>query len=287
MSTAARHAHPEAWGTRRWFAERFAAADSDDPSAYFGHRVSGYQQFRHRRLLGLLQRRLPDPPRSLLDLGCGTGCLTALLAERLGIADARGTDFVEGALQLAASQFPQLRFRASSLPNLPYEGECFDLIVASEVLYYLTADDQRACLRQIAARLPAGGHLLLTTRLGAGYFTAEQAAGLLAERFEIIDRETLRTGLYQTLTRPWQAVTAVDSALRNDRLASGEGRRDQWIQRHRRWLHRRPVRMAVAAASRCGRPILGTTGLPRAAHALETALRRSPSNLMILARRRG
>lgn len=87
----------------------------------------------------------------MLDLGCGSGWLTAMLSE---FGDAEGVDL---APEPARRRYPHLRFHAvSESPAGP-----FDVVVSQEVIEH--ADDQRAYLSQAHALLRPGGFLILTT----------------------------------------------------------------------------------------------------------------------------
>jgi SAM-dependent methyltransferase len=95
-----------------------------------------------------------------LDLGCGAGTFTAVLAE-LG-ADAIGVEVAEAALARARSAYPELEFRLVPLDGaLPFRDGAFDLVWASEVIEHI-ADTER-WLREVARVLAPGGRLLVTT----------------------------------------------------------------------------------------------------------------------------
>lgn len=85
-----------------------------------------------------------------LELGCSIGVLTKELAQRCDTVV--GVDTSARALQEAAARCKGLdvRFVQAHLPAGDF-GENFDLIVASEVLYFLDAD----ALQSLAGRLVA------------------------------------------------------------------------------------------------------------------------------------
>src|SRR5438270_8727215 len=71
-----------------------------------------------------------------LDLGCGAGTFTAVLAE-LG-ADAIGVEVAEAALSRARAAYPELAFRLVPVDGpLPFEDGAFDLVWASEVIEHV------------------------------------------------------------------------------------------------------------------------------------------------------
>jgi SAM-dependent methyltransferase len=95
-----------------------------------------------------------------LDLGCGTGAFTALLAH--SGADAVGADVAEAALERARRAQPELRFvRVAVEGPLPFEDHAFDLVWASEVIEHVA--DTARWLSDVRRVLRPGGSLLLTT----------------------------------------------------------------------------------------------------------------------------
>ena len=101
-----------------------------------------------------------------VEVGCAIGVLTAELApscERL-----LGLDVAEAALDAARrrnADKPQVRFARMALPEQTPEGT-FDLIVLSEVLYYLGRDDLARVADWACGALEPGGAALLVHWLG-------------------------------------------------------------------------------------------------------------------------
>jgi len=100
---------------------------------------------------------LPNRPPTILDLGCGTGGTTRLLARR---GPTLGVDAVLLPLQWARQSEPGLCWLQASAAALPLPDGACDLIVALDVLEHLP--DDRAALAEIARVLRPGGALLLT-----------------------------------------------------------------------------------------------------------------------------
>jgi LmbE family N-acetylglucosaminyl deacetylase len=94
---------------------------------------------------------------SALEVGCSIGVLTSLLADR--VDDLLATDIAEAPLALARERLagrPGVRFEQRTLPQ-EWPDEAFDLIVVSEVGYYLSADLLEQLVQRAAAGLAEGG----------------------------------------------------------------------------------------------------------------------------------
>lgn len=101
----------------------------------------------------------PQPGERILDAGCGTGVLTARIAE--AGAEVIGVDHSESMIAQARAAFPALRFEVRDLTAAPLvPGEApFDAVFSNAVLHWVT--DAAAAARNIAASLrPGGGRLV-------------------------------------------------------------------------------------------------------------------------------
>ncbi len=120
---------------------------------------SAYEREKYAATLAALPR-----PRyaHALEVGCSIGVLTAQLAarcDRLLAVDAAETALAEARRRCAG--LPQVEFRRLWLPDeWPAEGG-FDLILLSEVVYYLTAADVGLLAARVRAALRPGGDVLL------------------------------------------------------------------------------------------------------------------------------
>lgn len=145
-------------------------ARSDDP---WGFRTSAYERAKFQATRAALGR-----PRyaSALEVGCGNGELARHLAPA---CDAyTGFDAVETALRAARRAVPHGRFVQGYLPcDLP--GGEHDLIVVSEVLYFLDRPGLAHLGGQVARRWPRA-EVLAVTWLGSSGNPLEGEAALAA-----------------------------------------------------------------------------------------------------------
>jgi LmbE family N-acetylglucosaminyl deacetylase/SAM-dependent methyltransferase len=124
----------------------------------WGYEDSWYEQ----RKRALTLAALPEPKYDAgLEVGCSIGTLSAGLAQRCGrflAVDASSTAQLQAARRLAP--FAGAEARHLTLPRQWPDGS-FDLIVVSEVGYYLTPPEVGELFGRIAAALAPGGTLLL------------------------------------------------------------------------------------------------------------------------------
>lgn len=104
-------------------------------------------------------------PRRALDLGCGRGWITRLIADRWPSSEVRGIDPLAASVDVAKGLHPDLDFRRATGRELLLAGEAgtYDVIVASEVIEHVPHPEQSAFLTEASQLLRVGGHLILTT----------------------------------------------------------------------------------------------------------------------------
>jgi trans-aconitate methyltransferase len=102
-----------------------------------------------------------------LDVGCAIGVFTRDLAARCD--HLVGIDSSPTAVAAAVARchdLPHVTLAVMQVPQQWPEG-CFDLIVLSEILYYLSDHDLTALARRVEASLAPGGTLLLVHWTGS------------------------------------------------------------------------------------------------------------------------
>jgi SAM-dependent methyltransferase len=120
--------------------------------------ASPYEAAKYAATLAALPR--PQYERAF-EAGCSIGVLTAQLAARcteLLAVDVSARALIAARTRCAA--FPHVRLERRRMPE-EFPAGRFDLIVVSEVGYYLSQPDLQTFCRRIAEALAPGGHALL------------------------------------------------------------------------------------------------------------------------------
>jgi 2-polyprenyl-3-methyl-5-hydroxy-6-metoxy-1,4-benzoquinol methylase len=143
-------------------AERFERiyADSPDP---WGYHESDYEQQKYAATLAALPAA---PVDRCLEVGCSIGVFTKLLAERCGTVVA--VDFSQRAVTLAGSYLravDNVEVRQAAFPEQTPPGE-WDVIICSEVLYYLEEPRFAQAMNWLAQQLRRGACLVAVSWRG-------------------------------------------------------------------------------------------------------------------------
>lgn len=136
-----------------YFKKVYAA--NDDP---WNFETSEYEADKYAATISSIPRKSYE---NVLEIGCSIGVLTRLLAERSERLLA--TDVSEKALEHAVEKcgkldnvyFQRLRFPAD------FPDESFDLIMISEVAYYLSPQDWENAIATLYAHLNEKGNIVL------------------------------------------------------------------------------------------------------------------------------
>jgi len=112
-----------------------------------------------RAFVDLLGSVGPLQGRKALDVGCGTGRWSRLLAE--AGASVTGIDLQPETLRDNRARLPACRFVEMSADTLGLASGSFDLVVAVTVLQHLPDESQALALSEIRRVLAPGGRVLL------------------------------------------------------------------------------------------------------------------------------
>jgi len=175
--------------------------DDEATTAYFEHHVHDYSPRRFRFATEEIRKRV-NPGSTLIDVGCGTGTLLALLESETGISDLTGMDVSANALAVAEQRVTCNTFQASILdPDLAEAiRRRFDFVVIAAVLHHLVADSRHrsrelavTALKQALELLAEDGRLVIVEptftphwAMSLVFFVKRKVSRLTSGRIEIL-----------------------------------------------------------------------------------------------------
>ncbi len=163
-------------------------AESDDP---WNFEASEYEQDKYARTLAVLGERTF---RRALEAGASIGVFTEMLSDRCD--ELLAVDVSERAVAAARRRLSgrgHVRVERRTLPEEMPDGP-FDLIVASEVLYYFPREEMLTVLRGFERELARGGVLLAVhwRRKTETYpLQGDEVHDLLVEHTRLLTTETI------------------------------------------------------------------------------------------------
>lgn len=137
--------------------------DKDAIRRRFERAAAAYDIFSvvQRGMAERLVDRIEREPSSILDLGCGTGYLTALLRRRFPQAQIDAVDFAPAMIEQARARIPDANYLTCDIEELDPEPESYDLIASNATIQWLTEPEQT--MARLAESLSARGELQLAT----------------------------------------------------------------------------------------------------------------------------
>jgi len=111
--------------------------------------------FVYEKAKGLVELLAPKTGERILDLGCGTGALTAEIAGRG--AEILGVDRSEEMISQARRKFPALKFEVLDARQLRFNAE-FDAVFSNAVLHWIPEQEQ--VIAGVTQALKPGGRFV-------------------------------------------------------------------------------------------------------------------------------
>jgi ubiquinone/menaquinone biosynthesis C-methylase UbiE len=96
-----------------------------------------------------------EPPMRALDVGCGPGALTAVLAQRLGAENVVGAEPSEPFAETCRSRVPGVEVAVAPAEALPFANAAFDAALSQLVVNFMS--DAEAGIREMARVTRSGG----------------------------------------------------------------------------------------------------------------------------------
>ena len=185
------------------------------PHTWDPDRYLAYADERGRPFLDLIARIDADAPRTVVDLGCGPGNLTALLAQRWPDAELIGLDSSPEMIAKARADVPGVRFEVGDLREwVSDDGGRVDVLVSNATLQWVP------------------GHLELLPRLVdrvvPGGWLAFQVPGNFDEPSHTIRRDIADQAKYAAHTAGVAVPDSHDPATYLEALVAADCTVDAW-----------------------------------------------------------
>jgi len=130
----------------------------------FSKSAGTYDQYAdlQRQMMGKVFSLLDKEYPAMLDLGCGTGALVGMLADKYPASRIVGIDFAPGMIECAKSivSSPNVSFAVEDAEKLSFNPAEFDLVVSSAALQWM---EYKTGIKEAARVLKPGGKFVFAT----------------------------------------------------------------------------------------------------------------------------
>ena len=161
-----------------------------------------YERFKAERdkpFLDLLGMLALAPGGRMVDLGCGTGELTARAHRTLGVSETVGLDRSEAMLERARAQVASgLRFASADVATVEPDGD-YDVVLSNAVLHWIP-DHEHVIARWAGALRPKGQ---IAVQVPANFDSPSHTVG-----FEVAAEPDFEPYLREVIDAPRQRVLA-------------------------------------------------------------------------------
>lgn len=137
--------------------------------------------------MGAIMELLPPPPARILDVGCGTGWTSRLLARRGYEVTGQdiAPDMIDLAIRTQAEEgLVDARFVVGDYEEMPFDNE-FDAALFFDSLHH--AIDEKAAIAAVYRALKPGG-IVITAEPGCGHADAEHSQRAV-QSFRVTERD--------------------------------------------------------------------------------------------------
>ena len=159
--------------------------------AWDAGRYDSAHSFVWERGRGVVELLAPVPGERILDLGCGTGHLTAHIAE--SGAEVVGIDSSDDMVSVASQNYPNILFEVADARSLPYDAE-FDAVFSNAVLHWVRPPE--AVIESVWRALRPGGRFVAEFGGENNIRTIMTAVGHALDALEAHGAEVYKPNMY-------------------------------------------------------------------------------------------
>ena len=158
---------------RKSFYESYGGSAPESYERYFVPAIGG--PLAH----DLIAEAAPRPGERVLDVACGTGVVSRLAAESVGVGGAvtaldLNASMLDVARTVPAPKAPPIRWFESTAESMPLPDGAFDLVLCQLGLQFI--DDRGAALREMHRVAAKGGRVLVSVPTPTEFFGVLEAA---------------------------------------------------------------------------------------------------------------
>jgi ubiquinone/menaquinone biosynthesis C-methylase UbiE len=181
-------------------------------STFNARSAAAYEQFMGRWSRQLSRRFVEFTGLSdgdcILDVGCGTGSLTAVLLGAAGVKNIVGIDLAEVYLESARKTIkdPRVSFKVGDAANLPFADQSFDRAFSMLVLQFVP--DAKKAVSEMRRVVRSGGVVAATVWDSYGGMPAARLFWDTAASLGIANDKVLRDFYFRPMTRPNEMLAA-------------------------------------------------------------------------------
>lgn len=216
--------------TKKDFETMFPLHELDGIGDRWLTRWRSSQALRYIKYLDLLARYLiPSSKKRYLDIGCAQSTFIVKINDRFPNFSLVGTDISDNVIEWNKKQYPENEYYQSSLPQVDFLPNSFDVVSALEVIYYLEPILQIEAFKNIAKVLCPKGLFLLSGVLDGGkqYWDDAWICNNISCFFNIIAVEYHYAHLYSNIERP---LLSLSRRLQNIITKKGHKNSDKYTR---------------------------------------------------------
>ncbi|MGV6849678.1 MAG: methyltransferase domain-containing protein [Marinibacterium sp.] len=197
-------------------------------------------------LVQLLLSFLPEPPKRIVDVGCGKGAATARLRHHLPDADITGIDFSESQLSQARSKHPDLRFEHMDAGHMGLGEGSLDALISMDTMHQIMT--REAFLEEAKRLLAPGGTLVFSDLLLASEAPVQPPANFIedAQSYAALGLKAGfdRVEVFDTTEQSWAVFSEYQLFTAGQRADRGEIRPEEvWLTRT--WMQQNAPKACV------------------------------------------
>ena len=198
------------WGSKEWLNSQYDDVSRDGIDGWKTS-IRASQRVRHNQVISCLHQ-YPFKRDKVLDIGCGTGIFTSLMKANFDINHLIGTDLSLEALNYGKEFNKCSFFIQNSLPDLCFQDNTFDCILALEVIYYLDENKRKHSLLEISRLLKEDGLCLVTGGLNENnrYLSEEKFKSYISSDLKIIGKHFHRSKFYYLIEDVLLKILSLD-----------------------------------------------------------------------------